>query len=347
MTETAAVEIAAVEIAQDEDRSIRELLRDLHVPKPLVFWADLLFTALVGWSAFAYTATAPLSRLTLVSAAISVFALYRGLCFVHEISHLNSRSLKGFEVGWNLLFGFPLLMPSFVYAGVHQYHHKLSTYGTKQDPEYLPFAQSAAITVVFAMQSLLVPVLLSIRFLVLTPIGFASRKFENWIVAHASSLTMNVVFRREVTAALLTRVRLQSAIVWAIWMAFASATVSGAIPWRVWGTWLFVSSIASLINTLRTLGAHAYESSGTTMDRKEQLLDSIDTPGAFWTELWAPVGLRYHALHHYLPGIPYHNLSKAYVRLIAHLPASATYHATRSRSLPHSLKTLVGKGLTR
>jgi len=30
---------------------------------------------------------------------------------------------------------------------------------------------------------------------------------------------------------------------------------------------------------------------------------------------WAPVGLRYHALHHYFPGIPYHNLGFAYQRL--------------------------------
>ena len=67
----------------------------------------------------------------------------------------------------------------------------------------------------------------------------------------------------------------------------------------------------SFFNTLRVLGAHEYESDGQPRDRFEQLQDSIDTPGGPWTELWAPVGLRYHALHHYFPGIPYHNLGKA------------------------------------
>ena len=67
--------------------------------------------------------------------------------------------------------------------------------------------------------------------------------------------------------------------------------------------------------------------------------DSIDTPGAFWTELWAPVGLRYHALHHYFPGIPYHNLKAAYSRLVRTLPDSPHSQATRS-SLPQSLRAL-------
>ena len=75
---------------------------------------------------------------------MAVLALYRGLCFMHEISHLNPRTLPGFERAWNGLIGFPLLLPSFVYSGVHQSHHKLSTYGTLQDPEYLPFAGSSA-----------------------------------------------------------------------------------------------------------------------------------------------------------------------------------------------------------
>ena len=78
-----------------------------------------------------------------------------------------------------------------------------------------------------------------------------------------------------------------------------------------------------------------------TRDRDGQLIDSIDTPGAFWTELWAPVGLRYHALHHYFPGIPYHNLATAYRRLVQNLPATAEFHRSTSPSLPYSLRTLL------
>ena len=76
-----------------------------------------------------------------------------------------------------------------------------------------------------------------------------------------------------------------------------------------------------------------------------QLIDSIDTPGRFWTELWAPVGLRYHALHHYFPGIPYHGLPEAYTRLVGTLPLATEYRKMSSPSLPYSLRALIRKGL--
>ena len=83
--------------------------------------------------------------------------------------------------------------------------------------------------------------------------------------------------------------------------------------------------------------AHGYENhTGTPMTRAEQLLDSIDTPGGPWTELWAPVGLRYHALHHEFPGIPYHNLPAAYRRLQGNDP----YRRTTSPGLWASLRRL-------
>ncbi|MBV8831759.1 MAG: fatty acid desaturase, partial [Acidobacteriaceae bacterium] len=103
--------------------------------------------------------------------------------------------------------------------------------------------------------------------------------------------------------------------------------------------------IVSFVNSLRTLGAHAYESDGQPMDRLGQLRDSIDHPGYFWTELWAPVGLRYHALHHYFPGIPYHALPEAYRRLTTALPIGQSYVRMSNPSLPFSLRTLFTKGM--
>ena len=97
---------------------------------------------------------------------------------------------------------------------------------------------------------------------------------------------------------------------------------AGALPLRTFGVWMGVLTIISLLNTVRVLGAHEYDSTGAILSRDGQLGDSIDTPGGPWTELWAPVGLRYHALHHYFPGIPYHNLGAAYRRIIAIAAAS-------------------------
>ena len=42
-----------------------------------------------------------------------------------------------FTIGWNLLCGIPMLMPSFFYEN-HIDHHNSHRYGTKRDGEYLP-----------------------------------------------------------------------------------------------------------------------------------------------------------------------------------------------------------------
>lgn len=328
-----------------EDRSSRALVRDLHTARAAIYWTDLLLTAALGWGAFALACRfAFFSAPMLLSSAVAVFALYRALCFMHELTHLRTKAVPWFEAVWNAIVGFPLLMPSFVYCGVHQCHHSLSTYGTKQDPEYMPFARSSRMTVIFAFESFLIPLALLLRFLVLAPVGMLIPPFHRWLAVHASSLTMNLEYRREATPMLLRTIRLQSAIVWAVWLGAIGLAAAGIIPWRAFGVWLLVSSFISFINTLRTLGAHAYESAGEPLDRQGQLLDSIDTPGAFWTELWAPVGLRYHALHHYFPGIPYHNLRAAHIRLAGTLPETAAYHRARSRNLPLSLSNLYRKG---
>ena len=44
------------------------------------------------------------------------------------------------------------------------------------------------------------------------------------------------------------------------------------------------------------------------------------------SELWAPVGLRYHALQHLLPGIPYHALPLAHRRLASEMGVDSAYH---------------------
>jgi fatty acid desaturase len=329
-----------------EDWQTRELLREFHGVKPAVYWTDFLITAVIGWTALAVAVILrPFSWGMLFAAAVAVAALYRGLCFIHEISHQSKKALPGFEMVWNLLMGYPLLLPSFVYAGVHQSHHKLSTYGTTLDPEYLPFAGNCLMTVLFGLESFLIPLALVIRFLLLSPVGFISPAFQEWLVMHLSSLTMNVAYRREATPELSRKVQMQSGIVLLFWLGLVSLAAAKILPWRFFIVWLGVSAAISFVNTLRTLGAHAYQSSGEPMDREAQLLDSIDTPGALWTELWAPVGLRYHALHHYFPGIPYHDLSKAWRRLLTALPRDAVYHKARSRGLVWSLGALCRRGL--
>jgi fatty acid desaturase len=326
---------------QTADLEARRMVSDLHTPRPAIYWTDLLLSAGVGWTAFGIAfAAKPFSPAMLAAVVVAVLALYRGLCFLHEISHMKQSALRGFETAWNMLLGVPMLMPSLVYVGVHQNHHKLSTYGTSQDPEYLPFSGKRLMIALFSLQSFLIPVLLMIRFVVLAPFSLLFPRLHRWLGIRFSALCMNSQYRREVTDSLSRKMARWEGVTLGVWGGLIALAILGVIPWRFFGLWAAVIALASFLNTARTLGAHRYTSDGRPLDREGQLSDSIDTPGAFWTELWAPVGLRYHALHHYFPGIPYHNLKPAYRRLIQILPPDSRYNQSTSPSLPHSLGTL-------
>jgi fatty acid desaturase len=185
---------------------------------------------------------------------------------------------------------------------------------------------------------------LLVRFLALAPLSFLFPPLHRWLLEHFSSLTINVSWRREITRELSRSVQMHTAAIFAVWGFGFVLMARGAAPARALAVWLTISALVSFVNTMRTLGAHEYESEGDPLDRAGQVADSIDTPGAFWTELWAPVGLRYHALHHYFPGIPYHSLPAAWKRLSEALPPDALFNTVQSPSLAHSLRTLYLKG---
>jgi fatty acid desaturase len=66
-----------------------------------------------------------------------------------------------------------------------------------------------------------------------------------------------------------------------------------------------------------------------------QYLDSVNVPPpTLLPALWAPVGLRYHALHHLLPSVPYHNLAEAHRRLTALVERDSPYHKASYAGLP-------------
>jgi fatty acid desaturase len=266
------------------------------------------------------------------------------LCFVHEISHIHRSRIPGFEKAWNAIFGVPLLMPSFVYVGVHADHHSLATYGTDRDPEYLPFARSHWMTVGFLAHSVLIPLALLFRFFPLSLAGLLSSRLHRWLVVHASSLSMNTSYRRADSPALSARIQKGEIAILLFWLIAALAAWHYHLAWKALLVWYGVSAVAAVCNAARALGAHRYESRGTPLDRGGQLLDSIDTPGSLWSEIWAPVGLRYHALHHYFPGIPYHNLATAYRRLLDGLEVEAGYERMTSPSLASSLQQLYSAG---
>jgi fatty acid desaturase len=323
-------------------RSKRNLLADLHEVRPAIYWSDFLLTTVGAWASFALAVSVPVCSVgALLAATAALFLFYRALCFIHEISH-HSEKLRGFEVVWNALIGFPMLLPAFTYREVHLDHHRLTKYGTDADPEYLPFARSAALTAWFGVSGLFLPLLLAFRFLILGPLGLVFPPIHRWLVECAWPLTMNPHFQREATPETIRRIRRDSFILLLLWILALGLLAVEPNRLRVIVTWLTILGLISFVNNLRTLSAHAYESSGQPMDKACQVADSIDVPGGIWTELWAPIGLRYHAIHHDFPGIPYHALPHAYRRLVEAMPE--TYGRMTRLGLFHCLRSLYLKG---
>ena len=156
-------------------------------PNRAVYWTDILVAASVGWLAFAALVAADgRSRLWLFP--VATFALYRAVPFIHELTHVNGRDLPHFELAWNALVGVPLLVPSFLYHGVHLEHHRQKTYGTARDPEYVPFARRSPMTLVrFLVGASLLPIALIVRFGLLAP--------ASWTSPPASAAGRRAVFR--------------------------------------------------------------------------------------------------------------------------------------------------------
>jgi len=323
------------------------IIRELFTPNPWVYWTDFLVNDLLGWTAFVLAVRAPVfSPLQGAAFLVAGLALYRAVIFVHELTHLKKGTFRTFHTAWNLLCGFPLLVPSMLYMGVHIDHHKQKLYGTKNDHEYFDFALEKPYRIpLFLFTMLLAPALFLFRFLLLTPVSYIVQPLRKPLWEMASSLAVGSGFKRPIPT------EAEKHLWWAQeFMTFAYAATgiglmaAGVLPWRVLLLWYLTAVFILFTNGLRTLVAHCYRNPPDhEMDFSEQFLDSIDIPGNFLTTpLWAPVGLRFHATHHLFPGMPYHHLGKAHRKLMRELPPGNPYPLVVRRSLLSALAQLWG-----
>ena len=331
--------------ARDEDdkallRAAVELTRDLGEAKAAIYWPDMVGSAIVGYAALAGAILSQSLWLTIALGVVATLALYRALLFIHELTHLHRDALPGFRTAWNLIAGIPMLMPSFMYEDGHTIHHSRKRYGTPDDPEYLPLALMKPWSLpLFVLIALLAPVGLVLRYGVLAPLGLLIPPLRriNW--ERFSTLAINPDFRRRPPAPADKRrfVLLETgAAIWAM-VIIASVFVIG---WQPLLVALAVFSAVAVLNQLRTLVAHLWENEGEPMSVTAQYLDTVNVPPpGILAALWAPVGLRYHALHHLLPSLPYHSLGEAHRRLTAHELARETYGRAHYRGMA----PLVGK----
>lgn len=327
-------------------RAAADLTRDITRARPEIYWPDMLVSAVLGYGALALAIRTAISGGSgLVVVALGVFAalaLYRALLFIHELTHIHRDALPGFRFVWNLLVGIPVLMPSFMYEGVHSLHHSRIRYGTVEDPEYLPLALMKPWSLpVFTLTALLLPVGLLLRSAVLVPLGVIVPPLRTLVWERASSLSINPSFRRRKPEGAFARMvfwQELGATLWA-WTVLGWSATHGWLPLEIA---IGVIALAALLNQVRTLVAHLWENEGDQMTVTGQYLNSVNVPPpGVWGGIWAPVGLRYHALHHLLPSMPYHSLGECHRRLRAHLGMGSTYEKANYPGLFPLLARLV------
>ncbi|MBI3302683.1 MAG: fatty acid desaturase [Deltaproteobacteria bacterium] len=302
-------------------------------PRPEIYWSDLLASAGVGWAVFvASTWAPPGSLLHVVATVVAVMLLLRAAIFIHELAHLKRGTLPGFEAAWNLLVGLPFLLPSLMYVGSHGDHHRQTAFGTADDPEYAPMARWGGLRIArFVASMLAVPVLLAVRWGVLGPLSFLVPRLRRLVVERASTLVINTGYRRPAPRGRqAVRWILQETAAAMVFWVVAAGGIAGWISPRWLLQWYIVAAGILLVNQVRTLAAHGYDNDGAQLDSLGQFLDSVTLSGwSIPTALAAPLGLRYHALHHCLPTVPYHSLGALHRRLLAELPLDSPYRRTQ------------------
>ncbi len=319
--------------APDWVRQVRQALRtapeDPFRVKPWRYWVDFLLSVILAYSSATVYLMAPLwSWPQLVAFPIAAFWLYRLGSLVHEVCHLGAHEMRAFKVAWNVLVGTFTLTPSPFFTRQHRDHHSMKMFGTPEDPEYVANVMEGGnlrSLLGYGAYMLVFPLLVFLRFL-LAPLTFLHPRLRETVLERASSLTLNTRYRRKLTPfdrkAILGVEALcflrAAAIPVTISLGFAPLS---RIPL------LYMLALATFfMNQMRQLADHHFDGDGTPATVEDHILDSCNFTGKDpLTLLFFPFAIRFHALHHLFPSLPYHNLETAHRHLAQTLPADSPY----------------------
>lgn len=304
---------------------------DFYEVEPAKYWWDLVLCAVCAYSTATIYLLLPFSSpLKYISFPIAVFWLYRASSMVHEVSHLNRSQLNGFKVGWNVLLGIPTLFPSTFFSSHHRDHHSGRYYGTSQDPEYIVnvFTPGTIAGSVFFISYLAVyPIFVVLRFM-LAPLSFITPGLRQFTLKRLSSFTLNWKYERNVNRInLKTFLAIELLCCVRAWL-IPIGILTGLTQWpRIPQLYLLAMAVL-FCNQMRFLADHHFESEGEPLNMADHVSDSCNySKNDFLTWIFFPFTIRFHALHHLFPTIPYHNLPAAHEHLTNSLPADSQYHA--------------------
>lgn len=328
---------SAIKFPDDERawiRGARDIVADLFERSPGLYWLDFILSAGFAWTFAALFFLNPYGTpWQIPSFVLAGIMFYRAGTFIHEIVHMGRNQMRAFKRTWNALIGIPLLMPWLLYRN-HIGHHSRVEFGTPKDGEYLPLASSPPReTFKYLLQIPVLPVLAVLRFGVLGPLSQFHPGMREWLLTRASAYVSNPYYRKRFPEGEEGHLRLVEWLCFGWLLFLVLLTGFGPMSGRHWlMAWALLAWTVGL-NWVRNLAAHRYANRGEVMGHLAQLTDSINISGQTWLTAWLfPVGLRYHALHHLFPGLPYHHLGEAHRRLIRQLPPDSPYHVVNQDS---------------
>jgi fatty acid desaturase len=315
---------------------MRDADEDYFRVRPSRYWLDFGLSLALAYGFGTLFLMAPLgSWLQWLAYPLTVFWVYRLGSLIHEVCHLQHGEMRLFKVTWNVVVGVITLAPSPFFTRHHRDHHSRRFYGRRDDPEYIVNVFHRADWLSLAGYTLLIaafPLLVFLRFL-LAPLTFLTPGLRRWVLRRASALTMNVRYERKLNDFDRRAITSIELLCWLRATAMIAAVVIGATHWTRLPLMYSVALGVLLLNQLRLLADHHFESRGRLLDVGDHIMDSCNHTGRdFMTWLLFPFAIRYHALHHLFPSLPYHNLASAHGFLSAHLPPLSPYHSLSQKS---------------